>query len=240
MRFILLISMLIVPCSIQAMEVQELITPHMIVDTPIFYLSEGVREDLEKKYSVKIPPFDPSLVCYKKINPDPRGTILPLSFIFNKTPFRYENITQEIIIGSSKYKLVDNPEHKASILEYFKKAFKYFKKDPRLANISRSHNQELYDHKIIQKVFTNNGSYIETSFGHGPNSRLPIYIEAMQEAEQYEKLKREEEEKECKRLATLAPIASRLQTYITIHAMQTNPVSLVILVREQSLHESQQ
>jgi|SRR3984885_3842922 len=227
MRFILLISMLIVPCSIQAMEVQELITPHMIVDTPIFYLSESVREDLEKKYSVKIPPFDPSLVCYKKINPDPRGTILPLSFIFNKTPFRYENITQEIIIGSSKYKLVDNPEHKLSILELFKKAFEYFKKNPQFSNVSRSHNQELYDHKIIQKVFTNNGSYIETSFGHGPKSRLPIYIEAMQEAEQYETLKREEEEKERKRLEKLAPIALRLATYNQNKQIKINDILIL-------------
>jgi hypothetical protein len=221
---IICISLLIV-LSAQAMELQELIIRYK---SHIFYLSEDVRQELEKAYETVIPQFDPSLVCYKKIKPDPRGTILPLSFIFQNNPFTYDDIIKEIAMGSYKYKLADNPESEVSAIEDFKKVFEHFEKYGASRHSPKDH-QQLLDNNIIGRFSIEQDGYLTSS--HGVNSRVWIYDKALQEAGQLEKLKQEEQEKERARLEKLAPIALRLTTLITRQNLQNKVGQFLILAR---------
>jgi len=217
---IIFIYALIALLSMHAMEIQDLI---ITKQSFIFYLSEkSSHKEQEERHHVTIPQGDLFLLCYKECNYS-GSLFLPLNFIFNRSPFTYDDITREIIISSSKYRLIDNPGTKTSVIDDFKRLFKYFKHGGHISCGPGS-----YEHTIRHCDV----QYHHFHPKHCEKSRIWLYDKAMQEAEQYEKLKCEEEEKERKRLEKLAPIATRLQTYSIMQNLQNNVEQLLVLARQ--------
>lgn len=199
-----------------AMGVQELIIPSPTTHTAMAYLLENKRKELEKLSGTVIPPFDPCLICFKNDSLESHSIMLPLSFIFNKAPFTYDRITQGILMGKLKYKLVDNPEYRVSTVELFKKVFKYFKN-----NGPKKYNAELYAHKIIDTRTDGSQSYVI----HGEKSRIWEYGKAMQKAKEYKKLKEEKERKQLE----------KLKAYAILDTASINPAFLISLEREKGI-----
>lgn len=206
-------------CSMHAMEIQDLI---ITKQSFIFYLSESTHKEQEERYHVTIPQGDPCLLCYKECNYS--GSLyLPLNFIFNKSPFTYDDLTREIIISTSKYKLIDNLQTKTSVIDDFKRLFKHFKE---IGHISC--NPGSYEHNMRHC----DTQYHHFHLKHAENSRIWIYDKAMQEAEKAEQQKREEEAQERKRLEKLAPIVSRLSIITATQNLQNNFGPLLLLTRK--------